>query len=823
VLRSLRNTYLYPPTWLFAFFGAILYYWIISLIYNTDRFDWSVIGLSIISFIPGIIFASILDSLVPFKGPALIEPAHTRSNEKPTNNFRTLLQNSSVFINWLNKETPIQSSKEDLFDLAIFAKRIAMMLQATPLKTIAVVGSYGCGKSSIINMVEEYLKTPEGFYGNQTSITDENLINPDNIIICKVHGWGLQKNAAVEHILRSILSELSKSIDCLGLTNIPADYIVALSNSGSSWLKSFAVLSNTTRDPLEILRKLDIVLTCTRKRMIIFLEDLERNTTGTAYWQELASLLDRLKDLDNISFILAINQTSKKYDALIRVCEHIEFIPALPCIEVLECIKFFRDICLDKFANLDIDCRTREVRDEHIGLKYISEEYELAAMMGQELSMLWSEPNDPITVITKLLNNPRTLKSTLRHSWQSWKSLHGEIDYDDLLVARVIYTISPEAFAFTNEYISLMRSFDAEGTSEHTRKRQVENRKQLEAVWQNIGGGWNNDLVKKLIDYLFPGWIESGFYKGNVPQGVVHFSPTDYWIRLNREELTVDEIPDQVVLHALSCWKVDHNQSVYQDLNLSEAIFQIDGFVQKIEQFGYLSDGHDIRSLAQEVFGLIRKEGMNIPNGAHYHGFIELWRLSLDSPVAEHNEWILGEIKKAIPVSLRFASELYLYWCIQYHPSASTNTQTLVLRNGFIEAAKQVYQNNKQALITALDPAYMYSIYHFMFDYSEADGGGPGFNPDEWKWLIDVLIQAGKDTPQVVIPQLVAIVIKEEHAFRGGFLYTLNEERLNSLFGEEKMAVLELLATKIDTSMFVEREKNRIEYACQKAASLILK
>lgn len=816
LLHSLKKAYLYPPTWLFAFFGAFLYYWIISLIYNTTRFDWSVIGLSIISFIPGIIFASFLDILIPFDLPVLIQPIHNCSNEKPTKYFRALLQDSSTFMEWLNKETPIQSSKDDLFDLAVFAKRIAMMLRATPLKTIAVVGSYGCGKSSIINMVDEYLKTPEGFQRNLNSTQDEHLINSDNIIICKVHGWGLQKNAAVEHILRSILSELSKSVDCLGLTNITDDYIVALSNSGSSWFKSFAVLSYTTREPLEILRRLDAVLTCSRKRMIIFLEDLERNTTGTAYWRELTSLLDRLKELDNISFVLAINQTSKKYDVLIRVCEHIEFIPALPRIEVLECIKFFRNICLDKYADLDIDCRTRDERNQDIGLKNRSLNYDITTMLGLE-------KDDPITVITKLLNNPRTLKSTLRHTLQSWKSLHGEIDYDDLLVARVIYTISPEAFAFINEYISLIRFFNTESTSEYTRERQEKNRKILEVTWQNIEGAWDSILVKKLIDFLFPGWIENSFYKRNVPQGVVHFDPTDYWSRLNREKLTIDEIPDQAVLHAVSDWKVDHSQSVYKHLNLSETILETDGFAQKIEHFGILINGHEIRSLAKELFELIRKEGGKIPKDKDINGFFQLWRLSLNYTVDEHehHEWILGEIKKAIPVNLHFANELYYFWRHHDCHSVSMKNQTPELRNDFIEAARQVYQNNKKALIVALEPSYMNSTLHFMFYCSKINGDALDLDPNEWKWLIDVLIQAGKETPQVIVPQLVSIVVDEERTSRGEYQYSINEKRLDSLFGEEKTTVLKLLATEVDNSMFNEREKNAIEYIRQKAAVLI--
>ena len=632
-----------------------------------------------------------------------------------------------------------------------------------------------------------------------------------------MQGWGLQKNAAAVHILRSILAELSKSADCLGLSYIPSAYRDILSNSGSSWLKSFATLSSEVRDPLEILRKLDTVLACTGKRMVLFLEDLDRNIIGSSYWKELTSLLDRLKDLDNLTFVLAINQSSSKHDILIRTCEHIEFVPALPRTEVLGCLKFFRNLCLDRFSDTDIDCRSREERDKHIGLKDNSVEYDVAAMLGYEA-------NEPISVITRITNNPRALKSSLRHTWHSWQSLIGEIDFDDLLVAKVIYTVAPEAFAFMNEHASIMRDLDArKGSDEFSRKRNEETRKKLDTAWQNIQGTWDAELVKILIVFLFPGWIKDDFYRENGPQGVIHSHPTDYWIRLNREELARDEIPDQIVLHALQDWKRNHDQAVYQGLRLPETIFRIEGFAAILEHFGNSLNGHEILSLAGEVFELIRREGESPPKGHHYFGFIELWRLSMDQPVPEHDDWVLAEIRKAVPISLRFANELYYFWRNKDHSMVSSNHKTPALRDGFVEAARQAYENNSQVLIGALNPVYMYDIRHLMIYYSEPDGGGPGFDPAEWKWLANVLLEAGKMNPQVIVPQLACVLSNEASNFRQGFTYSLHEERLNSLFGEERSKALKLLATKIDTSMFDEREKNRIEYVRQEAVGRILK
>lgn len=822
ILQSLRTGYLYPPTWIFAFFGTALSCWLNSLLWKTVLFDWSVIGWSIASFLPGIVMASFLESLFALRNPTLIQPRQTIANGRQAKNVCALLQDETAFTSWLNKEMPIQSPDEDLFDLSIFAKRINTMLQETPLKTTAIVGSYGCGKSSIINMIEASLKRPERLY----PAPGKDLFRADKIITCKVQGWGLQKNATAEHILRSVVGELSKSADCLGLSYISSAYRDALSNSGSSWLKSFAALSSEARDPIEILRKLDTVLACTGKRMVLFLEDLDRNITGSTYWKELTSLLDRLKDLDNITFVLAINQNSKTYDILLRVCEHIEFIPTLPRMEVLDCLKFFRNLCLDRFSDTDIDCRTREERDKHIGLKDNSVEYDVAAMLGHEV-------NDPISVITRITNNPRALKSSLRHTWHSWQSLHGEIDFDDLFVAKVIYTVAPEAFAFMNEHASIMRGLDGrKGSDEFSRKRNEETRKKLDTAWQNIQKSWDAELVKILVIFLFPGWIEDDFYRGNGPQGVIHSHPTDYWIRLNREELSQSEIPDQVVLHALQDWKRNHDQVVYQGLDLPDAIFRIEGFAAIFEHFGNSLNGHEILSLAGGVFELIRKAGESLPKNAHYFGFIELWRLSMDKPVPEHDDWVLAEIRTAVPISLRFANELYYYWRNKDHYMVSSKDKTPALREGFVEATRQAYENSAQVLIDALNPGYMYDIHHLMIDYSEPDGGGPGFDPAEWKWLANILLEAGRMNPQVIVPQLSCLVSNEvltyrsrneESTSRHGFTYSLQEDRLNSLFGEERSAILELLAKEIDTSMFDEREKNRIEYVRREAAGRISK
>ena len=806
-ITSLR----YPPAWIFAFIATIIYLVVTPIVWSIPKSNEisAQLFFIVLSFTPGIVAAYLLKMLLSkWNIKSSIE-----SKYSPIKNIDeslvSLIHKPDAFIQWLNEEKPIQKPSEDLFDLSIFARRVTEMLQKSPLKTIALVGDYGCGKSSILKLVEYFINNPDKLPTYSDSGRSEKPFYAKDIITCQVCGWGLHKGAASEHILRSAIAKLSEHVDCLGLTGIPSQYRLALSHSGSMWGKAFATLLGSSQDPLEILRQVDTVLACIKKRLIIYLEDLDRNILDKVYWNEIVSLLDRLKDLDNISFVLAINQDLKHDSALFRISEHIEFVTILPRKQLIDSIRTFRDICLD-LDSKDVYCRSRDEMDQHLGLKRELQEYDIADLLGMSV-------NDPITAIYKLLTNPRSLKAALRQTWRSWQELHGEIDFDDLLAARVIYTVAPEAFAFINGHVSQIRQLTMDNTSQHAHERVERIREKLKAAWQDIGTvPWDKESVDILVDFLFPGWIKDQFYKTTVHQDVSHARPTDYWIRLNKGEVSHDDIRDQVVIHAMNDWKEEHGKAVYKGLNLPAALFQIGDFADKVEQFGLLLDGKDVRSLAEELFAIILKEGGQLRKEEHYPGFIELWRLSLDKPVEWHDQWVLDEMHKALPISLRFANELYYYWRNHDHAMVSTRGHTPALRNGFITAAKKVYIGSSDTLLKAIDPYYIYDINRFISYCSESDGGGTNFETKEWHWLLNILLAAGEKNPQVMIPQIVALVVKEQRLTEG-FSYELDEVRLKEFFGEDRQKAMLLLLKEIDISRFDISDKERIQFAQQAA------
>ena len=133
---------------------------------------------------------------------------HINSNPQSTLAYR--LENNDSFLKWIKEEKPITiiNPHGDEFDHVVFAHRIEKLLKETPLKTIALVGPYGCGKSSILNMISYYIDQPD-------------KLN-DKIIHCEVSGWGFHEGSASEHILDMAIHELSKYVDCSGLTRLPS-------------------------------------------------------------------------------------------------------------------------------------------------------------------------------------------------------------------------------------------------------------------------------------------------------------------------------------------------------------------------------------------------------------------------------------------------------------------------------------------------------------------------------------------------------------------------------------------------------------------------
>ena len=225
---------------------------------------------------------------------------------------------------------------------------------------------------------------------------------------------------------------------------------------------------------------------------------------------------------------------------------------------------------------------------------------------------------------------------------------------------------------------------------------------------------------------------------------------------------------------------------------MSKALYEVDGFADKVEQFGMLLNGKQVRDLASSLFELIRSED-NIVEAARYNGFSQLWRLSLKKTFDSHKTWITDEIRKALSVSLRFANDLYQYW---RHESdyISGAFPTPELREMVVKAAREAYGTDPRVYIGALDVEYAWSTYHLVVLHSSQQRGGPGLDNEDWSWFGAILLLGGSMEPEVVIPQIAILLTDYEHepGRRGGTVHkcVFNDSIAQQVFGPARMREL---------------------------------
>jgi len=313
------KSYRFIPVWIFALSGCLVYIYmeiyLSSLgIFSRDDFYPASIDFGII-ITGAFIFPLIIESGTFFRKT---DKSGTIEQQNIVN-IKDLLKHHDKFIEWLNDETPIQHPSQDLFGVSVMAKRIARLLCEKKCKTICVIGNYGCGKSSMLNLVEYYLKN--------NIENSNNYLSYDNLIISRVGGWGLKEESVAEYILESAIDELKKYVDCISISSLPENYRAGLDGLGNPAISSLCALLGGRKNPEETLKVMDEILIAAELRLIIIIEDLDRNVNSRKYWSEISSLFDRLKDLKNVTFVLCIGPEYKDAGALIRICEHTESFP----------------------------------------------------------------------------------------------------------------------------------------------------------------------------------------------------------------------------------------------------------------------------------------------------------------------------------------------------------------------------------------------------------------------------------------------------------------------------------------------------------------
>lgn len=311
----------YPPAWLSSFlvvifFGGLVVHGSLISFSLTINDQYLKLSLTLISVLIGLLLAFFYVKFEETRFSHGVASSERYSSFSP---LRNIFDNDMDFINWVTDESPIRYPSEDAFDHVIPARRIARFLLQESHNSFWIVGPYGCGKSSLINLIEYYILHP-GDLGSPRPKSSGQVIR------CNIDGWGRVSGSVAQKILELGIEKVKRHVDCTSIISLPDNYHRAIAGTKSPGVAVLSALLRPSPDPGPQLSRLDDILAASKLRLIIFLEDLDRNVDDKIIDEEMPALLDRLHKLKWVTFVWTSGAEPKSSELLARICDHMEVI-----------------------------------------------------------------------------------------------------------------------------------------------------------------------------------------------------------------------------------------------------------------------------------------------------------------------------------------------------------------------------------------------------------------------------------------------------------------------------------------------------------------
>ncbi|MFQ1895825.1 P-loop NTPase fold protein [Aeromonas veronii] len=222
----------------------------------------------------------------------------------------TLLQSESE---WYQQEEPVKSTLQDRLNRKEIVSRMCDIIVNSKVKDsrgIALIASYGMGKSSTINMAIE-------------SITSHH----NNYIVCRIDAWGVYSTdeQIQKYIIEKLIKKLSSVVSTTNLSGLPSKYITSLKGAQSLWLDALPLFDNY-RSPIKQCDQINELLERVDHYIILIIEDLDRNKEAKNIFNSIAPLIENLNGNGRIKFILSVGDSLNEPDIINRICRYKEFI-----------------------------------------------------------------------------------------------------------------------------------------------------------------------------------------------------------------------------------------------------------------------------------------------------------------------------------------------------------------------------------------------------------------------------------------------------------------------------------------------------------------
>jgi len=511
--------------------------------------------------------------------------------EPPVGNGGTLRADGLAFGQWLNDDQAIQEEEANQFpEHRDVANRILDRLLPRSdgsqgmLPSVAIMGAYGSGKTSICNLVRDrYVRRRRA---------GEKL---PGLLFCRYEAWQyVGGEAAAKGLVEAATKAISAVADVPELWSLPDQYVAAIREGGVTWARAAASVFGSKGTPAMVLSAIGEVLERLNIRLVVFVDDLDRiEQSAPQAQQAVTQALNQLQNVPNVQYIVAVGPTrtrSRKgsvltYD-LLKLTRYQELVPRLEPKWAVSLIRNLRDQAL---ADPSIHCPWAEVHDEEKDPLAWHDWYGLIT------------PSGLVSPLIELLDTPRALKSTLRETRAAWNSgLKGEINWYELLLACALRVAEPALF----EWIERDRDLFAHGpgliermdrNTQRQQARAAELREKVLACLRRPGAN-RQEAVLTSLGRLFPALasrIGSALGSNESPhwgQGVGYCprSGRPYLERFLCGCLAVGEVPDQPTLQFIKqVAKHGLDEPSFQTMYL-DSMEKLTGPLNKFVQFAGL-------------------------------------------------------------------------------------------------------------------------------------------------------------------------------------------------------------------------------------------
>lgn len=677
-------------------------------------------------------------------------------------------------LRWIDAgERPITGKERDLFGHNPIADRI-VQVAGRDGRSVALLGRFGSGKSSILNFVQAKIERDE-----------------PAVIMARFDVWAVPRPEDVPRLaLNRIVAALDEHVDTIQFRSLPFSYQRLAAAEPTGRLAS-AIGAESASDPLDELERLAPLLEVLDARLLLIVEDVER-TGPTFDTRHLQRFLWAFQGIRRTSFILA---TEPEYPSLdvSKLCDTIELIPPIQPEIVAEILRVAHVSWRAAFSYID----PHPARSQ--GDKLL---LELEGSGGLMVYLRRAGRDSPLDALVELLDSPRSLKHVLRRVNLSWSELHGEAELEDILIVSALRHGAEPAYRF------LLQEIDA---ARHEPDSLLPRTVNVKSDWEELIRSLPVGVaVQKLVDLMGIEQLSSDRTLGATrsPQGVHLFEPVDYFRRIVAERLEPSEIHDQSVLRDIDEWRRSRSDRLVSSLVTREDNKM---YVRVWEHFSFRHENVDeLVYLTEEISRRILEREASSASATH-SALLALLRCRERLRGRQNLKWIQRVILSAVPVSLRFTNEFYRYW-VQEDDSIVSRHEGDVIRHSIVESVRAQVRSGDD-LVRILTSEMPYQVGALVTDGGERRGDREF---EEWReYLAPILVQGATRSPELVLPEVANMVGDERSGVTAGpahapvFVnrYKIVRARMTAVFGNRLREMLSLLANYDGDNPYVVRAK----------------